>query len=100
MGRNSETLYPPQAGRLDRKAVAAADQIQTAAVRHAEAPRQNGPLIRRRGAERRYKRDGKMRTRFEAWNHLERNACLLDIRFRRPVFAISFTEAFPQVLKI
>jgi len=54
VGRGAEPVLATEAGRPDCEAVAASDEVQTAAVRHAQAARQDGAVARRRRTEERH----------------------------------------------
>jgi len=54
VGRGAEPVLATEAGRPDCEAVAASDQVQTAAVRHAQTARQDGTVAGRRRAEERH----------------------------------------------
>ena len=58
VGWDTEPVQSTEARRLDSETVAALDQVQTAAVRHAQAARQDGTVARCGRAEERHYRHG------------------------------------------
>ena len=64
VGRGAEPVQSSEAGRPDREAVAAPDQVQAAALCHAQAARQDGTVARRRRTEERHHRHGNHQIRF------------------------------------